>query len=71
MEDYFGGIPHAELLRSVARRISDRQMLHLIKAWLIAPVEEEGRGRKRQRRTEAKDEKRGIPQGALDLTAAQ
>lgn len=64
LEDYFGSIPHAELLRSVARRVSDWQMLHLIKAWLIAPVEEEDRGGKRQRRTAAKDRKRGVPQGA-------
>lgn len=64
LEDYFGSIPHAELLRSVARRVSDWQMLHLIKAWLIAPVEEEDRGGKRQRRSAAKDRKRGVPQGA-------
>lgn len=64
LEDYFGSIPHAELLRSVARRVSDWQMLHLIKAWLIAPVEEEDRGGKRQRRTAAKDRKRGVSQGA-------
>ena len=36
----FDTIPHAELMRSVARRVSDRHMLHLIKMWLEAPVEE-------------------------------
>ena len=35
LADYFGSIPHAELLKSVARRIVDRRMLHLIKMWLI------------------------------------
>jgi RNA-directed DNA polymerase len=30
----FGTIPHAELVKSAARRIVDRRMLHLIKMWL-------------------------------------
>ncbi|MFQ5572178.1 MAG: group II intron reverse transcriptase/maturase [Acidiferrobacterales bacterium] len=64
LADYFGSIPHAELLRSVARRVVDRRMLHLIKMWLICAVEEtDDRGRKK-RTTEAKDQRRGIPQGA-------
>ncbi len=61
---YFDSIPHAELMCSVARRISDRHMLALVKQWLVAAVaEEDGRGGWR-RTTRAKDEKRGIPQGA-------
>ncbi len=61
---YFDNIPHAELMKSVARRVSDRYMLHVIKMWLEAPVEEEDdRGRK-QRTTRNRDESRGIPQGA-------
>ena len=36
----FDSIPHAELLKAVARRVSDRQLLALIKAWLEMPVEE-------------------------------
>ncbi len=64
LADYFGSIPHAELLRSVARRVCDRHLLALIKQWLIAPVEEDdGKGRTR-RTTEAKDRGRGVPQGA-------
>jgi RNA-directed DNA polymerase len=64
LADYFGSIPHAELMRSLARRIVDRRMLHLIKMWLECPVEEtDDRGRKR-RTTEAKDKRRGIPQGS-------
>jgi hypothetical protein len=38
---YFDSIPHAELLKSVARRVCDRHVLHLIKTWLIAAVEED------------------------------
>ena len=61
---YFDTVPHSELLQSVARRVVDRQMLHLIKMWLETPVEEtDERGRKK-RTTRNRDEKRGIPQGS-------
>jgi RNA-directed DNA polymerase len=64
LADYFGSIPHAELMRSLARRIVDRRVLHLIKMWLECAVEEtDTRGRKK-RTTEAKDSGRGIPQGS-------
>src|SRR5204862_6102741 len=62
--DCFGSIPHAELLKSVARRIVDRRLRHLIKMWLECPVEEtDDRGRK-TRTSEARDNRRGIPQGS-------
>jgi len=64
LADYFGSIPHAELLQSLARRIVDGRVLYLIKQWLECPVEEtDHRGRK-TRTTEAKDQRRGIPQGS-------
>ena len=64
LADYFGSIPHPELMRSLARRIVDRRVLHLIKMWLECAVEEtDDRGRK-TRTTEAKDRGRGIPQGS-------
>ena len=64
LADYFGSIPHPELMQSLARRIVDRRVLHLIKMWLECPVEEtDDRGGKK-RTTEAKDNGRGIPQGS-------
>lgn len=64
LADYFGSIPHADLLKSVARRIVDQRVLHLIKMWLECPVEEtDDRGWK-TRTTEAWDNRRGIPQGS-------
>ncbi len=64
LADDFGSIPHAELLKSVARRIVDRRVLHLIKMWMECPVEAtDDRGRK-TRTTEARDKRRGIPQGS-------
>jgi group II intron reverse transcriptase/maturase len=64
LADYFGSIPHAELMLSLARRIVDGCVLHLIKMWLECAVEDtDDKGRKR-RTTEAKDSGRGIPQGS-------
>jgi group II intron reverse transcriptase/maturase len=64
LADYFGSIPHADLMKSVARRIVDRRVLHLIRMWLDCPVEEtDDRGRT-TRTTEARDKRRGIPQGS-------
>ena len=64
LADYFGSIPHAELLKSAARRIVDRRVLHLIKMWLECAVEKtDDKGRK-TRTTGARDTRRGIPQGS-------
>src|SRR5437762_1466255 len=64
LADYFGSIPHAELMLSLARRSVARRVLHLIKMWLECSVEEtDDRGRK-TRTTQAKDSGRGIPQGS-------
>ncbi len=64
LADYFGSIPHTDLLKSVARRIVDRRVLHLIKMWLDCPVEETDQRGRTTRTTEARDHRRGIPQGS-------
>lgn len=64
LSGYFDSIPHAELMKSVARRVSDRHLLHLIKMWLVAPVEETDQRGHTRRTTRNKDEGRGTPQGA-------
>lgn len=64
LSGYFDSIPHAELMQSVARRVVDRRLLHLIKMWLEAPVEERDERGRKQRSTANRDQGRGIPQGS-------
>ena len=64
LSNFFGEIPHAELIKSIARRVSDGRMLRLIKAWLEMPVEEDnGKGGK-HRSNRARSERKGTPQGS-------
>jgi retron-type reverse transcriptase len=63
LRGYFDEIPHADLLKSVGR-VSDRQLLHLIKQWLVAPVEETDERGQTHRTTRNKDTGRGSPQGS-------
>lgn len=57
---YFDSIPHDKLLKEVAKRIVDKNILRLIKMWLTAPVVEEEDGTKRY-----KGNNKGTPQGGV------
>src|SRR5215469_7524851 len=64
LSKYFDTIPHRELMQSVARRIVDRDLLRLIKAWLKVPVEERDEQGNRGW-TGGKSNTRGTPQGGV------
>lgn len=61
---FFDTIPHGDLLKSVARRVSDGRVLHLIKLWLKSPVVERDGGGKAGI-TGGKNSKVGTPQGGV------
>src|SRR5580704_12912657 len=64
LSKYFDTIPHSELMQCVARRIVDRDMLHLIKMWLKVPVEERDENGK-PRVSGGKGSTCGTPQGGV------
>ena len=64
LSKYFDTIPHHELMRSIARRIVDRDVMALIKQWLMAPVETTG-GDGRRRMEGGKASRQGVPQGGV------
>jgi RNA-directed DNA polymerase len=61
---YFDTIPHIELMQCVARRISDRNMLRLIKQWLKVPVQRKDKNGK-DHTTGGRGSKCGTPQGGV------
>jgi len=62
LSGYFDSIPHRELLRLVAQRVSDGRILALIKAWLRAPIMERNPDTGRPTIT---GNRRGTPQGGV------
>jgi group II intron reverse transcriptase/maturase len=61
LSKYFDTIPHRELMKAVARRVSDGSVLGLVKSWLRAPIVEEDKdGTKRVRPNLC-----GTPQGGV------
>lgn len=59
LSKYFDTIPHDKLMKLVAKRISDKNILHLIKLWLKAPVVED------DKYSGGKKNKVGTPQGGV------
>ena len=64
LKGYFDTIPHAELMKSIARRVADGQVLALIKSWLEAPVEETDEQGRKSLTTLNRDTGKGTPQGS-------
>jgi len=59
LSQYFDTIPHSKLLILIAQRISDNDVIRLIKLWLKAPVIENGK------MSGGKRNKIGTPQGGV------
>ena len=59
LKDYFTSIPHGDLMQCMTRRIADKQILQMIKRWLVVPVIEE-------RQTKGCDQYRGERQTPWD-----
>jgi len=64
LSGYFDSIPHDDLIKSVARRVVDAQVLRLIKLWLKAPIEERDADGTR-RMHGGKSNTCGTPQGGV------
>jgi len=60
LSKFFDNIPHRELMKEAARRVSDGSILALIKAWLRAPIVEEEAGRRK-----VTPNRQGTPQGGV------
>lgn len=56
LEKYFDSVEHHKLMKLIARRIVDKQILHVIKLWLSCGYVEDGQHRQ---------SKRGTPQGGV------
>jgi RNA-directed DNA polymerase len=59
LEGYFDSIPHDKLMRAIEQRVVDRSVLHLLRLWLTAPVEDEREG------GPPRPSKKGTPQGGV------
>jgi RNA-directed DNA polymerase len=56
---YFDTIPHDKLLKLIGLRISDKNVIHLIKLWLKVPISEDGK------MSGGKGNRLGTPQGGV------
>jgi group II intron reverse transcriptase/maturase len=62
---YFDTIPHANLMATVAERICDGEILHLIQMWLKAPIMEQDKDGTKRNVGGGKGSRKGTPQGGV------
>lgn len=65
LSKYFDTIPHANLMATIAERISDGAILHLIQMWLKTPVMEEDKDGTKRNIGGGKGNRKGTPQGGV------
>jgi len=65
LSKYFDTIPHAKLMATVAERICDGAILHLIQMWLKAPVMEMDKDGTKRNIGGGKGNRKGTPQGGI------
>jgi len=65
LSKYFDTIPHAKLMATVAERICDGAILHLIQLWLKAPVMEVYKDGTKRNIGGGKGNRTGTPQGGV------
>jgi group II intron reverse transcriptase/maturase len=65
LSQYFDTIPHANLLKVVAERISDGEILRIIRMWLKAPIMEIDKDGTKRNIGGGKGNRTGTPQGGV------
>ena len=65
LSKYFDTIPHANLMATVAERICDGAILHLIQMWLKAPIMEMDKDGTKRNIGGGKGNRKGTPQGGV------
>lgn len=65
LSKYFDTIPHANLMSTLAERICDSEILHLIQMWLKAPVMEQDKDGTKRNIGGGKGNRKGTPQGGV------
>jgi len=65
LSKYFDTIPHSNLMATVAERICDGAILHLIQMWLKAPIMEMDKDGTKRNIGGGKGNRKGTPQGGV------
>ena len=65
LSKYFDSIPHSNLMATVAERICDSEILHIIQMWLKAPIMEQDKEGTKRNIGGGKRNCKGTPQGGV------